>query len=1142
MLTPISLLWLFFLSQTPPAGGAPAVKAPASHEHVIAPDARDDISAAALTAQEKPRGKTDAKDEKTAETKDPFSSGTFSGLALRGIGPAVASGRVGDIAVDPRDKATYYVAVASGGVWKTTTAGTVWTPIFDGQGSYSIGCVTLDPNDPMTVWVGTGENNSQRSVSYGDGVYKSTDGGRTWEHMGLKDSMHLGRIIVDPRDSKVVYVAAMGNLWKSSPERGVYKSADGGRTWAQSLKISEDTGVNEVHFDPRNPDVLYATAYQRRRHVWTLINGGPESAIYKSTDAGATWKKLANGLPLEDLGRIGLAISPANPDIIYAIVEAANREGGVFRSTDRGASWEKRSDYMSSSPQYYNELVADPKNADRVYSLDTFLMVSDDGGRTFRRAGERFKHVDNHALWIDPDDTDYLLNGNDGGVYESWDRGANWHFKANLPVTQFYRVAVDESSPFYTICGGTQDNTTLCGPSRTNTDHGITNDLWFVATGGDGFQPRVDPKDPNIIYAESQHGGLVRYDRRTGEQIDIQPQPAAGEDALRWNWDSPLIISPHSHTRIYFAAQRVFRSDDRGNTWKPVSPDLTRQIDRNKLEVMGRVWSVDAVAKNASTSFYGNIVSLAESPLKEGLLYAGTDDGLVQVSEDGGGTWRKIEKFPGVPGNTYVSRLEASQHNADTVYAAFDNHKMGDLKPYVLRSTDRGKTWTSIAGNLPQRGTAYVVVEDHVKPDLLFAGTEFGLFFTVDGGKKWAQLEGGLPIVAVRDIAIQKRENDLVLATFGRGFYVLDDYTPLRGVTAATLDGPATLFAPRRAWMYVPAQPLGLRAKAFLGESFYTAPNPPFGAIFTYYLKDELKTKRKERQEAEKKTAEKDGDVAYPTWDALRAEDREEPPAVVLTITDEDNQVVRRIAGPVTAGFHRVAWDLRYPPFSPVPATPPPSPDDNPFGSPPAGPLAAPGTYTVALALRRNAALTPIGEPQTFTTVPLGTASIPMSEQDRAALLAFQQQTGHLQRAVLGAAQAVREQQQRIALVKRAIAETPGADAALNEQVRGVEDRLREIATSLNGDAVVARRNEPTPPSIVQRVQGIVSGHWTSTSAPTRTHRDAYRIAAEAFAPVLERLRTLVVVDMKAIDERLEALGAPYTPGRVPRWRPESRR
>jgi photosystem II stability/assembly factor-like uncharacterized protein len=1102
------------------------------------------LLAPGFLATAQPRAQKDQKSQAAAkagqpDSKDPFVTGTFGGLRFRGIGPALTSGRIGDLAVDPDNKATYYVAVASGGVWKTTTSGTIWTPIFDSQGSYSIGCITLDPGDAMTVWVGTGENNSQRSVSYGDGVYKSTDGGRTWENMGLKDSMHIGKIIVDPRDSQVVYVAAMGNLWMASAERGVYKTTDGGRTWTQALKISENTGVSEVHFDPRNPDVIYATAYQRRRHVWTLINGGPESAIYKSTDAGATWKKLENGLPREDLGRIGLAVSPVNPDILYAIVEAANRAGGFFRSTDRGASWEKRSDYVSGSPQYYQELIPDPKNPDRVYSNDVFLMVTEDGGRTFRRAGERYKHVDNHALWIDPDNTDYLLNGNDGGVYESWDRGANWHFKANLPVTQFYRLAVDEAAPFYNIYGGTQDNFTLGGPSRTNSAHGITNDDWFVTRGGDGFQPRIDPKDPNIVYSESQHGVLTRFDRRTGEEINIQPQAGAGEDPLRWNWDSPLIISPHSHTRLYFAAQRVFRSDDRGHSWKAVSGDLTRQIDRNRLKVMGRVWGPDAVAKNASTSFYGNLVSLAESPVAEGLLYTGSDDGLVQVSEDGGANWRKVETFPGVPEHTYVSRLEPSQHHADTVYAAFDNRKMGDLKPYLLKSTDRGRTWTSVAGDLPPRGTVYAVVEDHVKPELLFAGTEFGVFFTIDGGKRWVQLKGGMPIIAVRDLAIQKREHDLVAATFGRGFYVLDDYSPLRALTADVLRQPASLFAVKPAWMFVPATPFGLGGKAFLGESFYTAPNPPFGAVFTYYLGEELKTQRKVRQEAEKKVARDGGDTFYPSWDTLRAEDREEPPAVVLTVSDESGNVVRRLTGPVTAGFHRVAWDLRYPPYNPVQAPPSGPVDENPFASAPAGPLASPGTYVVSMALRRDGNLTPVGQPQTFAAVPLGTASLPITEQERGALLEFQQKTGRLQRAVLGAVQVVREQQQRIGLVKRALEVTPGADPALAGQVRGIEDRLRTIQIALTGDTLVARHNEPTPPSIVNRVQSIVSGHWRSTSMATQTHRDNYATAARAFEPVLADLTRLVETDMKVVEDRLEALGAPYTPGRVPRWRPE---
>ncbi|HEX6863631.1 MAG TPA: glycosyl hydrolase, partial [Thermoanaerobaculia bacterium] len=607
-------------------------------------------------------------EKKAEEKKGGMTAGTFAGLELRGIGPALTSGRVIDIAVDPAKPSTWYVAVASGGVWKTTNAGNTFTPIFDGQPVFSIGCVTVDPRNPLVVWVGSGENNSQRSVSYGDGVYKSTDGGKTWENVGLKKSEHIAKILIDPRDSNTVYVASQGPLWAPGGDRGLYKTTDGGKTWNAVLSISENTGVTDVVMDPRNPDTLYAAAYQRRRHVWTLINGGPEAGLHKSTDGGKTWKKLTAGLPREDMGRIGLAIAPSQPDRLYAIVESLGRSNGFYRSDDAGASWAKVNDYVSNSPQYYQEIFVDPEDADRIYSMDVLVMVSENGGKDWRPLGEKSKHVDNHALWIDPADRDHLLVGSDGGLYESWDRGENWDFKPNLPVTQFYRVSVDNATPFYNVYGGTQDNFSLGGPSRTNTDNGIVNSDWFVTQGGDGFETQVDPEDPNIIYAQSQHGGLVRFDRKSGEQVDIQPRGARSE-ALRFNWDSPLLISPHNHLRLYHAANRLFRSDDRGNSWKVISPDLTRQIDRRKLKVMGKVWGADTVAYNNSTSFYGNIVSLAESPAKADLLYVGTDDGLVQVSEDGGGNWRKVDRFPGIPENTYVSDLEPSPTDANTVYA-----------------------------------------------------------------------------------------------------------------------------------------------------------------------------------------------------------------------------------------------------------------------------------------------------------------------------------------------------------------------------------------------------------------------------------------------------------------------------------------
>jgi photosystem II stability/assembly factor-like uncharacterized protein len=1068
-----------------------------------------------------------------AEESSKMVSGTFDGLRLRSVGPALTSGRIVDLAVHPKLPKIYYAAAASGGVWKTENAGTTWTPLFDGEKSFSIGTIILDPNDPLVLWVGTGENNSQRSVSYGDGVYKSVDGGKTWKNLGLSTSEHIAKILVDPRDSNVVYVASQGPLWKSGGERGLFKTRDGGKTWRAVLEVSENTGITDVTMDPRNPDVLVAASYQRRRHVFTLIDGGPESTIYKTTDGGESFRKVASGLPKGDVGRIGLARSPAAPDVLYAIVEASGDEGGFFRSLDGGESWEKRSSYVSGSPQYYQEIFADPSTVDRVYSMDVWMMVTEDGGKSFGRVGETYKHVDNHALWIDPGDTDHLLAGCDGGVYESFDRGATWAYKANLPITQFYRVSVDNAEPFYNIYGGTQDNFSLGGPSRTTSAHGILNSDWFVTRGGDGFETVVDPVDPNILYAQSQHGGLVRFDRKSGEAIYIQPQPGANEDGLRWNWDSPLMVSPHSPTRLYFAANRLFRSDDRGNSWRAVSPDLSAGIDRNQLEVMGKVWSVDAVAKNTSTSIYGNIVSLSESPLKEGLLYIGTDDGLIQVTEDSGGLWSRTEIPRGVPERTYVSRLEASSHDVDTLYAAFDNHKMGDFLPYLYKSVDRGSDWTAITSGLPAKGPVYAIAEDPVDPDLLFAGTEFGLYFTTNGGELWTQLKGGLPTIAVRDLAIQARESDLVLATFGRGFYVLDDYSILRNVTPEALEKPAVLFPVKRSWMYVEEIPLGLRGKSFQGDSFYAAENPPFGAVVTYYLKDEIQTRKKRRQEEEKKIESEGGTVRYPSWDALRAEDREEAPAILITVKDAAGEVVRRLEGPVTAGFHRVAWDFRFPDSRPTRLQE--KAPDSPFVDPPRGPMVVPGTYEVSLAQRVDSVITPLGEPQKLEAVALGSASLPA--EDKKALLAFQQETAELQRAVLGSLRAVEETNSRLEHVVRAILQAPRADGALLSEARALQDRLHRIDVALSGDETLRSRSESTPPAISDRVDDVVSGHWTSTSAPTETQREAYRIAGAAFEPVLDDLTRLLEDDLPALETKLDDAGAAWTPGRVPRWR-----
>jgi photosystem II stability/assembly factor-like uncharacterized protein len=1037
------------------------------------------------------------------------------------------------IAVDPTDHSRYYAGVASGGVWKTTNSGTTWAPIFDNEASYSIGTITIDPKNPFTVWVGSGENNSQRSVSYGDGVYRSDDGGRSWKNVGLKTSEHVGRIVIDPRNSDHVYVAAQGPLWSAGGDRGLFKTTDGGKSWKNVLSISENTGVTDVVIDANNPDTLYAASYQRRRHVWTFIDGGPESAIYKSTDAGATWNKLRAGLPNVDMGRIGLAISPVDTNVIYATIEAGDRRGGIFRSTDRGGSWERRNEFDTTA-MYYAQILADPKDVDRIYVMSVFVMVSDDAGRTLRRLGEKSKHVDNHVIWIDPGDTRHYLVGCDGGVYESFDRGANWDFKSNMPVGQFYDVTTDNSAPFYNVYGGMQDNYSVGGPAHTRSASGIVNSDWFVTQGGDGFRTQVDPEDPNTIYAELQYGTVVRFDKRTGERMGIQPTEKPGEEGYRFNWDSPFIISPHSHTRLYFAADKLFRSDDRGDSWKLISPQLSRGLDRNKLPVMGKVWGPDAVAKHASTDPFGNASALAESPKKEGLIYAGTDDGLIQVTEDAGNSWRKIDSFPGVPDMTYVSRVIASQHDADTVYAAFENHKRGDFAPYLLKSTDRGKSWISIKSNLPANGPVLAIAEDHVNPDLLFVGTEFGLFFTIDGGKKWIQLKGGLPTISVRDLAIQKRESDLVVATFGRSLYVLDNYAPLRALKGETLSQEATLFPVKDSMMYIQSQPLGGRGKSFQGESFYTADNPPYGATLTYYLKEAPKTRKQKRQEAEKEAERKNSPVPYPSLSELSSEEEEEAPAIIFTVTDSAGRVVRRLNAPLTAGVNRVSWDLRYPAPTLAPVRPPDA-DEDPFAEPPGGPLVMPGKYSISMSKRVNGVTTRLSSPQEFSVFVEGQSS--MSPTDRASLVEFQQKVARLQRAVSGALETANQLKARLGQIKRALHETPAAEAKLTDDAGALDKQTNDILRALRGDNALRARQETLPPSILERVGRIVSDQRMSTAAPTQTQRDQYAAAAREFEQVLARLRALIEGDLARLEKAMEAAGAPWTPGRIPEWR-----
>lgn len=1077
-------------------------------------------------------------------------------LRPRLIGPAMISGRILSIAVDPRNPGVIYAAAASGGVWKTENGGATWTPIFDRQGSYSIGTITLDPRTPATVWVGTGENNSQRSVGYGDGVYRSDDAGRTWHRMGLEKSEHIGRIVIDPRNSDVVYVAAQGPLWSDGGDRGLYKTTDGGKTWTDVLSVSERTGVTDVALDPRNPDVLLAATYQRRRHVWTLIDGGPESGLQRSIDGGKTWRKISTGIPTGQLGRIGLAVSSVNPDIVYATIEAessgngrgggapggegAAPGGGIFRSTDGGLSWERRSSY-TAQPMYYATLVADPFNAQRVYSMDVTTQVSDDGGSTWRALGERSKHGDNHALWVDPRNPEHYLNGNDGGLYQSWDAGRNWTFFANLPLGQFYDVDVDYATPFFHVCGGTQDNSSVCGPSATRNNNGILNSDWYVTTGGDGFVSRVDPQDPNTIYAESQNGGMVRYDARTGEEVSMQPQEASGEEPSRWNWDTPILISPHSHTRLYTASQRLYRSDDRGDSWRPVSGDLTRKIDRNALAVMGKVWGPEAVAKNQSTAFYSNVSAIAESFKQEGLLYVGTDDGLLQITDDGGAHWRKIESFAGVPPNTYVQRVVASPVDARTVFVAFDNHQNGDFTPYLLRSSDAGQTWTSITGDLPKRGSVYAIAQDQVDARLLFCGTEFGAYVSKDGGAHWIKIPG-LPTIMVRDLAIQRRSSSLVLGTFGRSIYVIDDYSVLRGINPDAFNQTVAVFPVSDAASLLRH---GGTGKGNQGEALYTAANPPNGTAIIYSLRETMfQTLREKRLQAQRDAERQGKPIRYPTPDEFLAESEEEPTILAASIADEKGIVWRVLSVPATRGVHAVTWDLRgstETPADPAPGAPGGGGgrggggggggDGGPTPSACVGCVPVPpGKYAVTIGKREHGVFSALGTPVTFAVLP--DSAMPITVAGRLANIEYRRKQMALARQITEAVDAASAARTKTEAIIRVLNEMPSASTALHEQARSIDQRLAAFLRAVRGDDVNAARGEQVPVSIQAHIRNASPSG--STSAPSKTEVEQYEIAAAAFPAEYAKLKPVLVTEIPALDKELEKLGAPPTPGRIP--------
>ena len=834
------------------------------------------------------------------------------GFAWRHIGPAAFGGRIDDVDVAPGDTAIIFVATASGGIFKTVNRGVTWKPVFDKDGgALSIGDVTIAPSDSNVIWAGTGEQNSRQSSSWGDGVYKSVDGGETWQHMGLRETHHIGRIAIHPRNPDVVYVAALGRLWGANEERGLFRTTDGGASWQKVLYVDPGTGVVDVVLGA-DGRTLFAAAYQRRRRAWGFVGGGPGSALYRSQDGGDTWEKLGGGLPSGNVGRIGIEISKSHPDIIYVIYQ--HKEGGVFRSEDRGRTW-TRTNELNPRPMYYSKIRIDPRNPQKVWVLGSQLHLSEDGGRTFRTEGTgNLIHVDHHALWLNPENPDHMVLGNDGGLYFSYDGSRNWLFVDNLPIGQYYDIGVDAREPYW-IYGGTQDNGTWAIPSRTSSELGITNADVVNIAYGDGFYTAVDPADPRVIYANSQSGRAYQVDLETREERGIRPVPKDPEERYRFNWSTPLLISPHDSKVVYYGANKLFRTSDRGQTWEVISPDLTRNQDWKKLPIMGQERSADTLSRDDGVSDFGTITTIAESPLQAGLLYVGTDDGNVQVSRDGGKSWQDITSRFKLPGPRWVSRVIASRHEEGTAYAAFDGHQDDDFTPYIFKTTNFGASWSRISGEIPAGVVVNALAEHWRSPSVLFAGTEFGLFLSTSGGERWTRAPGNLPPVPIDDVLIEERTNDLVLGTHGRSIIILDDITALEELDKAS-GAEAYLFPVRDA-----TQSYQKRLLPVPGAGKFSGPNPEEGALITYFLRNEAPT---------------------PAGAAPDA------PAVTLRIQDAGGTTIREIRGKDGKGLHRVAWDLRHP-------LPPPLPDaaetEGWFGTV-KGPFVLPGEYTVTLLAR----------------------------------------------------------------------------------------------------------------------------------------------------------------------------------------------
>ena len=1060
---------------------------------------------------------TPAQSQDKEKDKSPVEQ-ALSGFSFRSVGPAFMSGRIADIAIDPNNENIWYVAVGSGGVWKTTNAGTTWKPLADKQPFYSTGAITLDPNNSQTVWLGTGENVGGRHVGIGHGMYLSRDGGKTWKNKGLKKSEHISKIIVHPTDSNTLWVAAQGPLWSSGGERGLYKTTDGGATWRQTMNLDEWTGVTDLLIDPRDPNVLYAASWQRHRNVAAYMGGGPGTAIYKSVDGGESWRKLKTGLPSSNMGKIGLAISPMQPDVIYAAIELDRKKGGVYRSANAGESWEKMSDTVSggTGPHYYQELVASPHHFDRIYLMNVRVLVSENGGKDFYTMKESNKHSDNHAMVFKADDPNYILVGTDGGIYETFDDTENWKFVNNLPLTQFYKLAVDDAYPFYNIFGGTQDNNTQGGPSQTFNRNGISNADWFVLLGGDGHQPATEPDNPDIVYAQSQQGNLHRVDRTTGEAVYIRPQNGLDEPYERFNWDAPILVSQHDPKRLYFGSQRVWRSENRGDSWNTISSDLTKNEERLALPIMGRQQSWDAAWDVYAMSTYNTITSLAESAQDENILYAGTDDGLLHATKDGGATWstQTVDKLPDVPATAFINDIKADMFDANVAYVALDNHKFGDYRPMLYKTTNGGKSWKSITKGIPEGTLIWRLVQDHVNPQLLFLGTEYGVYVSLNQGDAWHKFSNGMPTISVRDLAIQKRENDLVAATFGRSFYILDDYSPLRAISEENLAKGDQLFPIEKALQYV--QERG--GTSSQGASFYTAKNPTYGAQFTYYIANDTKTMKAKRKASEKKLKKDKKDIPFPGWEALDAEDFEKKPQAILRVTDASGKVLTEITGAYTKGIHRKHWDLRQRLASALDIH---SSRDSGTGL---RSDVTRGTYYVQLFKKHNGALLQLTPKEAFEVARL--RQNVLTNPKAASHNAYKAKLNALYVKSEIMDNKLEKTKKKIVALSKAIGFAQANQDVLHKTVYDLQKQHYNLARKIDGSEAKGEVGEKDTPTLSFRISVASRGFYSNTYGPTAMHMESHDMAVALLNELAPQVDALAAATAKAISDS-EALGLP---------------